>query len=187
MDELVEVHRSRRARKWTLSVPWDEPARLTVPVWLEEGEIERIVETHRSWIARERAKQRPRLRLDPLAVSELEARRAARELVTMVIDDEAEALGVSVGRIQVRDQRTRWGSCSSSGTLSFSWRLVVPPADVLTYVVVHELCHLRRHDHSKAFWALVERALPGYAEPRRWLREHGDELQEYDPGGALEA
>jgi predicted metal-dependent hydrolase len=121
---------------------------------------------------------------DPAAV-ERWYRREGRRRITAAVETEAARLGLTYGSIAVRDQRTRWGSCSSSGTLSFSWRLVVPPADVLTYVVVHELCHVRRHDHSKAFWRLVEQALPGYAEPRRWLREHGDELQDYDPAGAL--
>jgi predicted metal-dependent hydrolase len=181
VDELVEVRRSRRARKWTLSVPWDAPVRLTVPVWLDEREIERIVESHRPWIARERAKQRPRLRLDPLAVSELEARRAARELVTMVIDDEAEALGVAVGRIEVRDQRTRWGSCSTRGTLSFNWRLVLAPFEVLDYVVVHELCHLREQNHSHRFWRLVESRRPGWRAQRDWLHVHGPELLAFRP------
>jgi predicted metal-dependent hydrolase len=181
MDELVEVRRSRRARKWTLSVPWGAPAQLTVPVWLAESEIERIVASHRSWIARERAKQRPRLRLDPLAVSETEARRATRELVAMVADDEAAALGVSVARIEVRDQRTRWGSCSTRGTLSFNWRLVLAPFDVLDYVVVHELCHLREPNHSHRFWRLVESRRPGWRTQRDWLHDHGSELLAFRP------
>jgi predicted metal-dependent hydrolase len=121
---------------------------------------------------------------DPAAV-ERWYRREARRRIEAAVATEAARLGLTYRSIAVRDQRTRWGSCSSRGTLSFSWRLVVPPAGVLTYVVVHELCHLRRHDHSKAFWRLVEEALPGHAEPRRWLREHGDELQEYDPRRAL--
>jgi predicted metal-dependent hydrolase len=181
MDELVEVRRSRRARKWTLTVPWGAPARLTVPAWLTEGEIERIVGSHRPWIARERAKQRPRLRLDSSAVSESEARQATRELVAMVADDEATALGVSVARIQVRDQRTRWGSCSSRGTLSFNWRLVLAPFEVLDYVVVHELCHLREPNHSRRFWGLVESRRPDWRSQQDWLREHGPELLAFRP------
>ena len=181
MDELVEVRRSRRVRRWTLSVPWGEPARLTVPVWLPADDVERIVASHRSWIARERAKQRPRLRLDPAAVSEAEARRATRELVAMLVDDEAVALGVSVERIAVRDQRTRWGSCSTRGTLSFNWRLVLAPFEVLDYVVVHELCHLREPNHSRRFWHLVESRRPGWRTQRDWLHEHGPELLAFRP------
>jgi predicted metal-dependent hydrolase len=181
VDELVEVRRSRRARKWTLSVPWGAPARLTVPAWLAPSEIDRIVESQRCWIERERAKQRPRLRLDPNAVSESEARRATRELVAMIADDEAAALDVSVERIEVRDQRTRWGSCSARGTLSFNWRLVLAPFDVLDYVVVHELCHLREPNHSSRFWRLVESRRPDWRAQRAWLHEHGPELLAFRP------
>ena len=162
-------------------MPWGAPARLTVPTWMGEDEVERIVESHRGWIARERAKQRPRLRLDPAAVSEAEARCATRELVAMLVDDEAAALGVSVERIAIRDQRTRWGSCSTGGTLSFNWRLVLAPLDVLDYVVVHELCHLREPNHSRRFWRLVESRRPGWRVQRAWLHEHGPELLAFRP------
>jgi predicted metal-dependent hydrolase len=181
MDELVEVRRSRRARRWTLSVPWGAPTTLTVPASMSEGDVDRIVAAHRDWIVRERAKQRPRLRLDPAAVSETEARRAARELVTMLCDEEAEGLGVHWSRIVIRDQRSRWGSCSTRGTLSFNWRLVLAPFEVLDYVVVHELCHLREPNHSHRFWRLVESRRPGWRAQRDWLHEHGPELLAFRP------
>lgn len=175
------MRRSRRARRWTLRVPWGSPAELTVPARLPAREVERIVAAHTEWIAAERAKQVPRLGLDPGAVSEAEARRAVRELVAMVADEEALELGVSYRRIQVRDQRTRWGSCSPRGTLSFNWRLALAPFDVLDYVVVHELCHLREPNHSRRFWSLVELRRPGWREQRAWLREHGAELLAFRP------
>ena len=83
------MRRSRRARRWTLSIPWGAPPLLTVPTWMPNDEIEQIIEAHRQWIADERAKQRPRLRLDPRGISEIEARRAVRELVSMLIEEEA--------------------------------------------------------------------------------------------------
>lgn len=89
----------------------------------------------------------------------------------------AERLGARVAGVSVRDPRTRWGSCAATGRLSFSWRLVLAPGAVLDYVVAHEVCHLLRPDHSPAFWALLEEALPGHATARRWLREHGILLQ----------
>ena len=110
----------------------------------------------------------PRLDLRRQGVSEPEARRAARELVTMLAEEEAEALGVSYRRIEIRDQRTRWGSCSPRGTLSFNWRLVLAPFDVLDYVVVHELCHLREPNHSARSWGLVAERRPGWREHRAW-------------------
>ena len=78
--------------------------------------------------------------------------------------------------VTVRDQNTRWGSCSSRGTLSFNYRLIFAPPAVLDYVVVHELCHLSHMDHSKNFWNMVASVMPEYGEYRKWLREHGQEL-----------
>jgi predicted metal-dependent hydrolase len=145
------------------------------------AEIDQIIESHREWLAIERAKQRPRLRLDPRHISEVEARLAVRELVAMLIDEEAPAIGVEPMRIQIRDQRSRWGSCSTRGTLSFNWRLVLAPFDVLDYVVVHELCHLREPNHSGRFWKLVEQRRPDWRAQRDWLHEHGPELLAFRP------
>lgn len=108
-------------------------------------------------------------------------RREARTRIAAAVEREATRLDVRPGSVSIRDQRTRWGSCSSRGTLSFSWRLVVPPPGVLDYVVVHELCHLREPNHSRAFWALVEAATPGWSESAAWLRRHGHELLAYRP------
>jgi predicted metal-dependent hydrolase len=181
MNEAVEIRRSRRARRWTLTVPWGAPARLTVPQRMGNAAIDEVIASYRDWIAAERARQVPRLGLRPDAVSEADARRAARELVTMLADEEAEALGVSFKRIEIRDQRTRWGSCSPKGTLSFNWRLALAPFEVLDYVVVHELCHLREPNHSARFWRLVADRRPGWREQRAWLREHGAELLAFRP------
>jgi predicted metal-dependent hydrolase len=89
----------------------------------------------------------------------------------------APAMGVRPTRITVRDQRTRWGSASSSGALSFTWRLLLAPPEVLDAVVVHELAHLRVRGHGRAFWALVEHHAPQTRAARRWLREHARELR----------
>ena len=162
-------------------MPWGAPTLMTAPSWMSEAEIAEIIDAQREWIALERAKQRPRLRLDPRSVSETEGRRAVRELIAMVIDEEAPELGVAPKRIQIRDQRSRWGSCSTTGTLSFNWRLVLAPLDVLDYVVVHELCHMRVPDHSRRFWRLVEARRPHWRRQRDWLYEHGPELLAFRP------
>lgn len=78
--------------------------------------------------------------------------------------------------ITIRDQKSRWGSCSSRGTLSFNYRLIFAPPKVLDYVVVHELCHLTHMNHSKDFWNMVEQIMPEYKVYKTWLREHGQEL-----------
>lgn len=108
-------------------------------------------------------------------------RREAHRRIEEAVAREAARLGLDYAALAVRDQRTRWGSCSRRGNLSFSWRLLVAPCEILDYVVVHELCHLREPSHSKAFWRLLETARPGWQEQARWLREHGQELHEYEP------
>jgi predicted metal-dependent hydrolase len=179
--DAVEVRRSPRVRRWRLEVPWGEPARLTVPRWMSRVDVERVLAAKRPWIEQQRRRQVPRLGLERLAVSESEARIGVRELVSALVEQEAEQLEVGYGRLRIGDQRTLWGSCSPSGTLSFNWRLVLAPLDVLDYVVVHELCHLRIPDHSKSFWTLVERRRPHWRERRDWLREHGPELLAFRP------
>lgn len=112
-------------------------------------------------------------------------RREARQRLGRAAEVHAPRLGVRFTALSVRDQRTRWGSCSRNGRLSFSWRLVLAPPFVLDYVVVHELCHVREFNHSRAFWRLVESARPDWRDAAGWLREHGHELHEYRPESGL--
>ncbi len=88
----------------------------------------------------------------------------------------AEGHGLKVGRVTVRDQSTRWGSCSAKGTISLNWRLVQTPPDVADYIILHELMHLREMNHSRRFWFLVEQVCPGYREAERWLKENAARL-----------
>ena len=104
-------------------------------------------------------------------------RRQARSHLEMRITQYAGLYGFEPGRLRISSARTRWGSCSRLGTLSFTWRLVMAPAEVVDYVVVHELCHLRHPNHSKAFWSHVESILPGYKTQRAWLKHNGERLQ----------
>ena len=180
VDPVVVV-RSPRARGWRLEVPWGEPVRLTVPRRTTEAEVDAILAGKRRWIDRQRKLQVPRLGLEQLGLTEREGRRLARERVAEAAAREAPRIGVEYARIEVRGQRTLWGSCSPRGTLSFNWRLALAPLEVLEYVVVHELCHLRVANHSKRFWALVERHRPHYRAERDWLREHGEELLAFRP------
>ncbi len=147
---------------------------------MSQAEVERVLRDKRAWIEEQRRRQVPRLGLDGLAVSESAARVGARELVSALAEEEAERLGVAYRRIRIGAQRTLWGSCSPGGTLSFNWRLVLAPAEVLDYVVVHELCHLRVPNHSRRFWGLVEERRPHWREQRDWLREHGPELLAFE-------
>jgi predicted metal-dependent hydrolase len=103
-------------------------------------------------------------------------RTQARAEIAPRLDHATATLGRPHTALAIRNQRTRWGSCSATGAMSFNWRLMLAPEPVLDYVVWHEACHLVVMDHSKRFWTLVERHVPGYREPRRWLRQNGAAL-----------
>jgi hypothetical protein len=103
-------------------------------------------------------------------------RREARREISRRLDVACALAGNGYASLAIRSQRTRWGSCSANGRMSFNWRLLLAPARVLEYVVWHEVCHLDVLDHSPRFWALLERRWPTWREERAWLREHGATL-----------
>ena len=113
---------------------------------------------------------------DPEPAIERWYRRTARAEIAPRLDDAVAALGTRYTALTIRNQRTRWGSCSATGAMSFNWRLLLAPEKVLDYVVWHEACHLNVMDHSPRFWSLVEQHVPDYRVPRRWLRDHGATL-----------
>ena len=103
-------------------------------------------------------------------------RRCARLEIAERLDRACGITGTSYSKLAIRNQRTRWASCSSTGAMSFNWRLLLAPEPVLDYVVWHEVCHLEVMDHSPRFWALVARFCPDHREHARWLRRHGPSL-----------
>lgn len=105
---------------------------------------------------------------------------ARRDLEARVAVHE-KRLGVASKRIALRDQSSRWGSCSTTRVLSFSWRLILAPSHVLDYVVAHEVAHLREMNHGPRFWALVKRTLPDFEAAKRWLQVYGLDLHRYAP------
>jgi predicted metal-dependent hydrolase len=117
-------------------------------------------------------------RMGPRAAAWL--REEARRACVAGVENHAARLGRPAGRVRLADPRARWGSCSASGDLMFSWRLVMAPAAVLDYVVAHEVAHLAELNHSPRFWAVVRRLLPDYDGPRDWLRRHGAGLHRHD-------
>lgn len=156
--------------------------------------------SHRVIVSRQSdGRARSRARLDGeltlvLAMADQDARTPAevldawlRSLARLRIGDQvarrAVEMGLTLPPISIRDQRTRWGSASRRGALNFSWRLVLCPPEVLDYVVVHELCHLRELNHSKRFYRLLDEARPGWRAQAAWLREHGQELHDYRIAG----
>jgi predicted metal-dependent hydrolase len=124
----------------------------------------------------------------PLTGAETEAaaierwyRRRARADFGKLVAEEAGRLGINCRSLAVRDQRTRWGSCSSAGNLSLSWRLVMMPPEIARYVVIHELLHVRTPNHSRAFWRSLAAAMPGWDEHAAWLRRNGEQFRRWSP------
>ena len=178
----VRIRRSNRVRGSRMVVHYGSTPELVVRPRATQADIDAALEQHRPWLERQLAVPVvARLGLDRLRLTEEQGRREAHARISLLAQSEAAALGVTYTRLTVRGQRGRWGSCSSSGALSFNWRLVLAPHDVLDYVVVHEVCHLLEHNHGAAFWRLVEQRRPEYRESKRWLDEHGWELLAYRP------
>jgi len=180
----VEVHirRSNRVRDHRAVVGPGRVPEIVVRPRATERDIDEAIEYHLPWLARQLARMpEALLGLERLRLTEAEGRREAQARISLLAQSEAMALGVRYRRIMLRDQPSRWGSCSTTGTLSFNWRLVLAPHDVLDYVVVHEVCHLVEHNHSKSFWSLVAKRRPQYLEPKQWLDEHGWEILAYQP------
>ena len=180
----VELHvrRSTRVNGHRIVVRYGFPPEIVVRPRATDAQIDAAIATHLEWLEKQLEKAaRPRLGLERLRLTEEQGRREAGARISLIAQSEAAALGVTFERITVRDQRSRWGSCSSKGALSFNWRLVLAPHDVLDYVVVHEVCHLVEHHHGPEFWRLLERRRPGYRDSKRWLDDHGWEILAYRP------
>jgi len=184
---LVEVHVRESSRARRVRAVWRQgaPPELVVPIGTSGRTIDRALRLHAPWIGDQVAtEQPPILGLDGVRLTEKQGRRLARALVHETARLEAPRIGVEVTRVTIRDTRSRWGSCSSTGSLSFTWRLALAPREILDYVVVHELCHLRHHDHSRRFWSLLERVRPTYRAEEQWLEDHGWELLAFRPARA---
>lgn len=152
-----------------------------VPNWATQGQIRAFVARHRGWIEKavERQAQRQNALGDvrPLTDEELhDLAEQARAYIPQRVAHYASLVGVTYGRVTIRSQRTRWGSCSAKGNLNFNCLLMLTPPEVIDSVVVHELCHRKEMNHSRRFYDRVLRAFPDYRDCRGWLREHGEAL-----------
>ena len=182
-DLPYTVIHSRR-KTCAVSISAEGEITLRLPLGTSETQVSRLLLDKQHWIithyleAVKQQENRPVSDLTDTQRAALEKRyiTAAKDYFPKRAAHFLPLTGGSFSRITIRDQKTRWGSCSGKGTLSFNWRLMLAPPAVLDYVVVHELCHLTHMDHSKAFWTLVESVCPDYRIHRKWLKEHGQEL-----------
>ena len=178
-------YRLVRSDRKTLSLQISPQGELTVrsPRHMPIRQIEDFLREKTPWIRKTLEKIQSRPALPPLTRDQLQdLRREARQVFARRTEYFAPLVGVTYGRITLRMQKSRWGSCSSQGNLNFNILLLLAPPEVLDYVVVHELCHRREMNHSPAFWAQVERVLPDYRARRKWLKDNGGALMLRAPG-----
>ena len=103
-------------------------------------------------------------------------RERAREVITDKVTYFQQFIEKPVGEIRIKEQKSRWGSCSSQGNLNFNWKIVMAPDEIIDYLVVHELCHRLHMNHSKEFWDSVGKIIPDYKQREKWLKENGNLL-----------
>lgn len=189
----VKIIRSNRK---TLAIQINPDLSVTVraPMYAPQSDIERILREKESWIQKHIEKIREQEAKSKKTQGEkdeygesVESEYLTNEEIKKLADKAlqhipkrvsyfAKQIGVTYRKITIRNQKTRWGSCSSKGNLNFNCLLMLTPPEVIDYVVVHELCHRKEMNHSWAFWAEVEKVLSGYKEQVKWLKENGGQV-----------
>ena len=167
--------RHRWARRYILRVLDDGTLRVTLPRWGSKREAQAFVERSAAWIARQLPQACARAGGGRIPTNRRCASSAANELPAELLAL-ADRHGITVTRVSIRNQRSRWGACSSRGSITLNWRLVLVPAFVREYVMIHELMHRRELNHSKRFWQHVAAACPRHDEARKWLLTEGQRL-----------
>ena len=180
----VKIIRSNRK---TLAIQINPDLSVTVraPMYAPQSDIERILREKEGWIQKHIEKIREQEAKRKETQGEfVESEYLTNEEIKKLADKAlqhipkrvsyyAKQIDVTYGKITIRNQKTRWGSCSSEKNLNFNWKLILAPPEVLDYVVVHELCHLKEMNHSKAFWDEVGKVMPEYETYKLWLKENG--------------
>lgn len=185
--EDIKIIRSNR-RTLSLEITTAGQVLVRAPWLMSETQIRMFVESKFSWITKQlQKKEKDMESLQEEGFFTEEGIKRLQALAKQVIPEKvayyARLMGVSYGRISIRKQKSRWGSCSREGNLNFNCLLIMAPPEVLDYVVVHELCHRIEMNHSAKFWAQVEQVIPEYRTYRKWLKEHGGRLMMRMHGG----
>lgn len=178
-EEMLPYKIVRSKRKtMAIQVKRDGSVEVRCPMWVPEKEVLAFAQEHKEWIAQHQQEVLKNLEKKAVYTEEQirEYRQHARWLMAQKTWMWAEKMQVTYGKITIRQQATRWGSCSGKGNLNFNWKLVLLPEELVDYVVVHELAHRREMNHSPRFWKIVEQQLPDYRERRKQLREYEAEI-----------
>ena len=173
----VRVIRSRR-KTVALQVLGLNDVVVRAPMRMSNREIEEFVQQNMDWIQKNLKKvaenQKEEEEIVPMTEAEVrELAEQATQLIPERVKYFAPLVGVTYGRITIRNQKSRWGSCSAKGNLNFNVGLLLAPPEVLDYVVVHELCHRKEMNHSPKFWAEVSKLIPDYKQHEKWLKDNG--------------
>lgn len=186
------IHFSNR-KSLGIQIKEDASIHVRAPYFVRKCDVEAFVVEKKDWIYKhfvdisakvsEQAKQSPAGELTPalekqIRLLEKRFRKAAKEYFPRRCAELQKLTGGYYTKISIRNQKTRWGSCSQTGTLSFNYRLMMAEPAVIDYVIIHELCHLTHMNHSEAFWDKIAGIMPDYKIHRKWLKEHGNELTE---------
>lgn len=174
-----------KSKRKTIAIQVNSDLSVTVraPYGITEKYIEEFLNKNEIWIS----KQMHEIKVKKKSIESRDAENItldkikaladqALEIIPARVEYFAKIIGVTYGNITIRNQKTRWGSCSSKGNLNFNCLLMLAPPEVLDYVVVHELCHRKQMNHSKAFWTEVEKVFPDYKKSIKWLKEEGSQI-----------
>lgn len=183
-DYEITLIRSRR-KSLAIEITPELQVVVRAPARMPVREINAFVQEKDDWIRAhlqqmaEKKRLREQYREQALSKEELqELATQAMKLIPQKVHYYAQIIGVTYGRITIRNQRTRWGSCSGKGNLNFNCLLLLMPEEVLDYVVVHELCHRKEMNHSARFWEEVEKILLDYRQRRKWLKDNGGRIMD---------
>ena len=189
----MDVWRMEKNTKYTIIKSFRKSCSITVerdgtvtihaPFFMSEKKIHEIIEERKEWI--EKAQKRIANRaeklnsLTPITSSEINSLKVtAKPIIEKKVRFFADKIGVEYGKITIRNQKTRYGSCTAKGNLNFNCLIMLMPEEIIDYVIVHELCHIKQMNHSRRFWNEVESILPDYKERRKWLKLNGNILIE---------
>ena len=167
-----QTKKSRRVKRVGLRLNMDKSLTITYPYRLDPGNVELLIKKKLAWILRQMKKLDGLTILDQGKKEFLENKSAHLTTIKERIDHFSAHYGFRVGKVSIKNVRSYWGLCSRQGNINFNFKALFLPVNVLDYLIVHELCHLKQHNHSKKYWQEVERVLPDYKLLRKELRKY---------------